>query len=58
MGQIYINACPRCGGSVLLDAENEAVCLNCGNRRFDKVNLLVKIVEQAKKSLVSKSRTA
>jgi len=58
MGEIYVKACPKCKGSVLFDSENEAVCLNCGNRRFDKVNLLVKIVEQAKKSLISKSRTA
>jgi len=57
VGQIYVNACPRCRGAVLLDAEKEAVCLNCGNRRFDKVNLLIKIVEQAKKFLVSKSQT-
>jgi len=58
MGEIYVKACPRCGGSVLLDAEKEAVCLNCGNRRFYKANLLVKIVEQAKKSLANKKRVA
>jgi DNA-directed RNA polymerase subunit RPC12/RpoP len=58
VGEIYINACPRCKGAVLLDAEKEAVCLNCGNRRFHKANLLIKIVEQAKKSLVNKSQTA
>lgn len=58
MEEIYLKACPKCEGSVVLDYEKEAVCLNCGNRRFYKANLLIKIVEQAKKSLLSKSRTA
>ena len=58
MGEIYLNSCPKCEGSVALDYEQEAVCLNCGNRNFHKVNLLLKIVEQAKKSLITKKHTA
>ena len=58
MGAVYLNSCPKCEGAVVLDYEQEAVCLNCGNRNFHKVNLLIKIVEQAKKSLLTKERIA
>ena len=59
MGEVFLNTCPKCRGAVFLDETNEAVCLNCGNRDFHKINLLIKVMNQAKKSLSrKKSRIA
>jgi len=59
MGEVFLNTCPKCRGAVFLDETNEVVCLNCGNRDFHKINLLIKVMNQAKKSLSrKKSRIA
>jgi len=58
MGEIFVKSCPRCEGAVFLDGINEAACLSCGNRNFPKVNLLLKIMKHAEKSLKRKRKYA
>lgn len=40
--------CPRCGGDVSSHYQ-EFVCLQCGNRDFDKANLLLDLIDKIKK---------
>ena len=48
MAQVYVKKCPRCGGDVSSRYE-ELVCLQCGNRNFDKANLLLNLLAAIKK---------
>ena len=48
MAQGYVKKCPRCGGDVSSHYQ-EFVCLQCGNRDFDKANLLLDLIDKIKK---------
>jgi len=43
-----VKNCPRCGGDVSLRYQ-ELVCLQCGNRNFDKATLLLDLLVAIKK---------
>jgi anaerobic ribonucleoside-triphosphate reductase len=48
MAQVYVKNCPRCGGDVSLRYQ-ELVCLQCGNRNFEKATRLLDLLVAIKK---------
>ncbi len=36
-GHFYLKACPRCGGDLMLDEDEDLACLQCGRRAPSRV---------------------